>query len=156
MIILAIDPGNEKSAWVLYDAARARLVDYGITLNGGLASKLALKEISADYMACEMIASYGMAVGATVFETCVWIGRFIETWGRDHTLVYRKDVKMHLCNSMKAKDANIRQAVMDRYGSSKEKAIGTKKNPGPLYGVSKDVWSALAIAITYSEKHVIN
>jgi hypothetical protein len=29
-------------------------------------------------------------------------------------------------------------------------AIGRKAAPGPLYGMSCDVWSALAIAVTYS------
>ena len=53
---------------------------------------------------------------------------------------------------MRAKDSNIRQAVMDMYGSSKEVAIGNKKKPGPLYGVVKDIWSSLAIAITHTEK----
>ena len=51
----------------------------------------------------------------------------------------------------KAKDSNIRQAIMDRYGSTREAAIGTKKNPQELYGVSKDIWAALGVAITASE-----
>jgi hypothetical protein len=29
-------------------------------------------------------------------------------------------------------------------------AVGRKASPGPLYGISRDVWSALAIAVTYS------
>jgi hypothetical protein len=29
-------------------------------------------------------------------------------------------------------------------------AIGRKASPGPLYGISRDVWSALAIAVTYA------
>jgi hypothetical protein len=98
----------------------------------------------------EMVASYGMAVGRTVFETCVWIGRFVEAWGDNWDFVYRKDVKMHLCGQTRAKDSNIRQAIMDMYGSEKAIAIGTKAKPGPLHGVSKDVWAALGVAITAS------
>ena len=55
---------------------------------------------------------------------------------------------MYLCHSMKAKDGNIRQAILDLYGG-KDVALGNKKRPGPLYGVSKDIWAALAVAITY-------
>lgn len=29
-------------------------------------------------------------------------------------------------------------------------AIGSKAAPGPLYGISRDVWSALAVAVTYA------
>lgn len=156
MKLLAIDPGNEQSAYVLYDGIN--IEQFGIlpnTLLRGYLDKTACSQIQADHLAIEMIASYGMAVGKSVFETCVWIGRFIECWGENHSFVYRKDVKMYLCGSMKAKDANIRQAVMDRYGSTREKAIGTKKSPGALYGVSKDVWAALAIAITYTNTKVL-
>ena len=80
-----------------------------------------------DKLVIEMIASYGMPVGKEVFETCVWIGRF-EELGRlqniDVEYVYRKDEKMNICHSMKAKDSNIRQALIDRFGE-----VGTKRNP---------------------------
>ena len=74
-----------------------------------------------------MIASYGMAVGKDVFETCIWIGRFTELARLQNIeveYIYRKDEKINLCNSMKAKDSNIRQALIDRFGE-----VGTKKDP---------------------------
>jgi hypothetical protein len=95
-----------------------------------------------DLCACEMIASYGMAVGKEVFETCVWIGRFVEIAYEPVQLVYRRDVKLHLCHSPRAKDANVRQALIDRLGPQ-----GTKKNPGPTYGMKSHLWAALAVAV---------
>jgi len=100
-----------------------------------------------------MIASYGMAVGREVFETCLWIGRFMEC-ARDPeavNLVYRRDVKLHLCGTSKAKDANIRQALLDmfpRTGGGKTPQVGTKGQPGPLFGVSSHAWAALGVAVT--------
>jgi len=46
-------------------------------------------------------------------------------------------------------DSTIRQAMLDRYGPGREKAIGKKKSPGPLYGIRKDEWQALALAVTF-------
>jgi len=154
--IFAIDPGTTQSAWVLYADGKPKA--FGIEDNSLLAARISCFHPTSshpDIILIEMIASYGMAVGASVFETCVWIGRFMQAIQMDIRCerVFRKDVKMHLCNSTRAKDANIRQAVMDRYGSSREVAIGKKKSPGPLYGVSKDVWAALSIAIYWDEKN---
>ena len=152
MRVLAIDPGNVKSAYVVMEGGD--LYEFGIVENSFL--KADISAFCADFLAIEMIASYGMAVGETVFETCLWIGRFIEAWEEDSTVtkIYRKEVKMHLCNSMRAKDGNIRQAIIDRYpatGGGKIPQIGVKSKQGPLYGVSKDVWAALGVAITYAE-----
>nr|DAF28833.1 MAG TPA: hypothetical protein [Caudoviricetes sp.] len=77
-----------------------------------------------DAIVIEMIASYGMPVGKEVFDTCVWIGRFAEASGMTTNYIYRKDEKMNICHSMRAKDSNIRQALIDRFG-----VVGTKKNP---------------------------
>jgi hypothetical protein len=97
-------------------------------------------------LAVEMIASYGMPVGREVFETCVWIGRFVQAWQPGaHEFVYRRDVKMYLCGSNRAKDGNIRQALLDLVGPQ-----GTKKAPGPTYGLRGDEWAALAVAVTIS------
>src|SRR5690606_4735562 len=74
-------------------------------------------------------------------------GRFIQACQAPSTKVYRKDVKLHLCGSPRAKDANIRQSLLDRFGPGKEKAVGTKQNPGPLYGVKSHMWAALAVAV---------
>jgi len=167
MRILALDPGNEKSAWAVYDTVSKAVLNFAIEDNGALLQRLGERDddpdtgfgTPIDRLAVEMIASYGMAVGKTVFDTCVWIGRFAQMWieheSRHHSCaweyIYRKDEKMVLCGTMKAKDKNIRQSIMDRYGSTREKALGTKKAPGPLYGVSKDVWAAIAVAIASDE-----
>lgn len=155
MRILAIDPGCEQSAWVrLIDGEPA---EHGKCQNDSLLRKLYLDELHTDdRVAIEMIASYGMPVGREVFETVLWTGRFFEAWThRQMTppwLIYRRDVKLYHCESSRANDANIRAALIDRYGPGKERAIGTKKAPGPLYGIKADEWSALAIALTAAGK----
>lgn len=149
MRILAIDPGNEQSGFCLYDDGRVH--DSGVATNADMG--LIIRVRTFDMMAIEMIASYGMPVGREVFETCVWIGRFMERVANadDVRLVHRRDVKLHLCGSAKAKDANIRQALLDmfpRTGGGKTPQIGTKGQPGPLYGVSSHAWAALGVAVT--------
>lgn len=148
-MILAIDPGPEKSAYVLWTGQKVK--DHGILMNLGLRDCLYLWRRNGSVLVVEMIASYGMAVGAEVFETCVWTGRFVEAWSARQAFIYRREVKLALCGDSRAKDANIRQALIDRFGG-KEKAIGKKANPGPLYGIKGDEWSALSVAITYEEK----
>jgi len=44
---------------------------------------------------------------------------------------------------MKAKDTNIRQALIDMIGPQ-----GKKSCPGPTFGMSSHTWAALAVAIT--------
>ena len=139
MKILAVDPGNTESAWLVYDTSEARVVDWAKVPNEQTLTVVrAYPDVmEVDSFACEMIASYGMAVGRDIFDTCVWIGRFIEAWGgEDYRLVYRADVKLHLTHTRRAKDPEIRQALIDLFGPDKEHAIGKKASPGPLYGLS--------------------
>ena len=187
MRILAIDPAPTESAYVTYDGGE--LGKHGKVLNDELlmiASTFA-NAVPSRRMAIEMPACYGMTVGKSVFETCRWVGIFQHAFGIERThLVYRKarnidegidGVCMHLCKNNRAKDPNIRQAIIDLYGGE-DKAIGNKKcpkckgkgwsgagrpvcpvcdgkkwrlPPGPLANVSEDIWAALAVAITFDE-----
>ena len=145
MRVLAIDPGTTQSGWVVYEdgVVESSGVDDNYEIRGWLRRWLS----TDDSLALEMIASYGMVVGKEVFETCVWIGRFQEAWcNQKVSKVYRRDVKLHLCGSVRAKDANIRRALIDKLGPQ-----GTKKEPGPTYGVKSHAWAALAVAVTFAE-----
>jgi hypothetical protein len=153
-MILAIDPGSEQSAYVILND-NLKPIEFGKLDNQELLEMIAFRSrTSATYtvntMAIEMVASYGMAVGAEVFETVWWTGRFWEAgYGLLRRKIYRKDEKMNLCHSMKANDSNIRQALIDRFG-----VVGTKKAQGWFYGVSKDVWAAIAVGVTYHDMYL--
>ena len=156
-MILAIDPGNIESGYVLtYDDLV--VINKGKEKNENIIEmiKEVIKGLEIEDVAIEMVASYGMPVGAEVFETCVWIGKFAqcceENLGIEPKFIYRKDEKMNLCNSMKAKDSNIVQALIDRFApNTPNKGKGTKKEPGWFYGFKKDIWQAYAVAITYHD-----
>jgi hypothetical protein len=152
---IGIDPGPEKSAYCIL-SDKGRVVQFDKLDNIPFLQFLGGPDNYAgnNLFIIEMVACYGMAVGVEVFETARWVGRFqdrIETkHGMEARLMYRKDVKMTLCHTMKANDSNIRQRIIDLYGG-KDKAIGKKKTPGPLYGISGDCWAALAICLTAKE-----
>jgi hypothetical protein len=148
--VIAIDPGPIQSAYAVWDGKLRR---FGIVQNeemrrilqGGLAGP---EFDSATRCVIEQIASYGMPVGAEVFETCYWSGIFAATFGLDRTeRLPRLTVKMHICHDSKAKDGNIRAALIDKFGKP-----GTVKAKGMLHGVSKDCWSATALAVTWWER----
>ena len=145
--ILALDPGNIQSACVLIDTGTLKPLSAQILTN---AEMLTLIESCTDKAATdfviEMVASYGMAVGETVFETAFWIGQFYAAARQYNTRcrLTRMDVKMNLCHSSRARDCNIRQALIDRFG-----IVGTKKAPGWFYGFKADMWAAYAVGVTY-------
>jgi hypothetical protein len=152
-MILAIDPGNVESAYVILDD-NLKPIKFAKIDNHDLLGDLALvSEFQQDKydFVIEMVASYGMAVGAEVFETVYWIGRFFEVaYGfKSRNRIYRKDEKINLCGTMKAKDSNIIQALKDRFGDK-----GTKSSPGWFYGFRKDIWQAYAVGITYHDMYL--
>lgn len=148
MKVLAIDPGNIESGFVHWDGSK--ILHHGKFENDRILD--IIKQEEYDVLLLEMIASYGMAVGKEVFETCVWIGRFQQAHNESRhpypncKLVFRREVKLHHCQSAKAKDSNIRQALIDKYGDK-----GTKKAPGVTYGLSADTWQAFALATHFTE-----
>ena len=155
---LAIDPGTTESAWCLIDSTTLQPVRFAKESNDDVIEHLGEMYMSTDQNCIEMLACYGMPVGQEVLDTCVWVGRFIQ-YLIDHGvdadnvgLVFRKDEKMTLCHSMKATDATITQALVDRFAyGQKNHGKGTKKDPGFFYGFKKDIWQAYAVGVTYLE-----
>lgn len=153
--LLAIDPGNTESGWVVIDTETRRPLEFGKTGNHALLTQLWHSAAEHhDHTVIEMVASYGMAVGAEVFETCVWIGRFAEAADsiydrpRPAELIKRQPVKLHHCHSPKANDSNVRQALVDRFAHGQPNhGKGTKAEPGWFYGFRADVWQAYALAV---------
>jgi hypothetical protein len=145
--VLAIDPGNIESAYVVMDYETYKPLRFGKIPNEEFIDLLkTMCDSTLPAVVIEMIASYGMPVGKEVFDTCVWIGRFYEAVSGAQ-LMFRKDVKMNMCNSTRAKDGNIIQALKDRFGDK-----GTKTNPGWFYGFKADCWQAYALGVTYIDK----
>ena len=151
-VLLAIDPGNIESAYVLMDGYRPIAFDK-------IPNEAMIDVVSTGaYHHCviEMVESYGMAVGREVFDTCVWIGRFSQAGiaaGMAPYYVPRREVKLTLCGSPRAKDTNVRQALIDRFAEHDLKnGKGTKKNPDWFYGFKADVWAAYAVGVTWLDQ----
>ena len=147
MKILAIDPGTEESGWaMLWDG---RLLASGIAANEAMLCQLRIAGYGdTDTLAIERFEARGMPVGNESVETMLWTGRFIQAWRSPASviLIKRSAVKSNLCGTQKAKDSNVRQAVIDRLGPP-----GKKSKPGPTYGVTSHAWQALAVALTASD-----
>ena len=145
MIINAIDPGTKESALVVWDGEA--ILDKMILPNIEIKEYLELIENTLDScLVIEMIQNLGMpAVGKDIFETVFWVGRFYEQFPENNAhRVYRIPVKLHHCHSARAKDANIRQALIDRFGPP-----GIKKDPGLTYKLNGHMWQAFALAVYF-------
>lgn len=157
MKVLAIDPANIESGWCLIDSTTYRPIEFGKTKNGDLETKLlTITKDLPSVCIIEMVKSYGMAVGQTVFDTCVQIGRFQRiceqrdiTWEN----VGRKQYIIDLLGDPRAKDANVIQYLIDRFApNTPNKGKGSKKEQGWFYGFAADVWQAYAIGVWYCDK----
>lgn len=135
------------------------VVDHGYMDNGLMLDHLMRERVTENHgqrrvLVIEQVESFGMAVGREVFETVFWTGRFAQVWVPSlFDRMPRRLVKQHICHTTRATDANIRQALIDRFGPSVEKAIGKRKAPGPLFGIKSHEWAALAVAVTWFDQH---
>lgn len=158
MRILAIDPGNVSSGWCVIDAHTRRPLQFGLSPNETLLELYVRSNPRRyDKAVIEMVASYGMPVGAEVFATVRWIGRYeqaIRDLGLPVELTSRLTVKLNLCHDSRAKDPHITQALVDRFANGQPNhGKGTKANPGWFHGFRADVWAAYALAVTHADSN---
>lgn len=149
-LILSIDPGPETSGYVIWNGravsdCAGELPNAEVLVRvGNIASGVV--PAFGDCLAIERVACMGAPVGDLVLETVFWSGRFAECWAQHTTCPVVRlrygDVTLHHCNSRRAKESQVRQALIDRFGKP-----GTKAAQGLLYRVHGHAWSALALSV---------
>ena len=150
MKVLALDPGDTYTGYCFIDQETLRPIRFGKEANHIVLLMVQLE--AYDFLVVERVASYGMAVGKHVFETCEWVGRLSQASTAPVGYIYRQDEKLHICHDSRAKDANIRRALIDRFATKDLKnGKGSKKDPDWFYQLYSDVWAAYAAGITYIE-----
>lgn len=159
MRIAAIDPGTTQSALVIIDSATYEIVDAKLLVNSEILALAA--SLEADVLVIEMFKSYGMQVGDSVLESCVWIGRFAQVFKGQVEFIPRKTVVTEICGLATAKDKHIRAALLDFYRALMPKGVlglGPKADRAlyakfeGLLKIKADLWSALAIAVCWAER----
>lgn len=162
--VLAIDPGSEKSGVVLIEGRTVR--EHSVVDNESLLEQIlayAVDEV-AEYCAIEYTPPYTMTtrdgrayVPEQLLTTTAWIGRFEQCW---HLMraewparIKRRDALKYVTGKgSRVGDTQVRQCLIERFGGTKEKAIGLKTSPGPLYGITSHEWAALAVAVTFQSQ----
>lgn len=143
-MLLAIDPGNEESAYVLFDPKEEKILEFGKLPNEELCKKIAALKDKSTLCCIEMLSAYGQ-VGKTVLDTCVWVGIFAQAYGRDKVeFIFRKSIVTFLTGSPKANDSAIRTVMISRYGNGNTRG---KQKGNILEGITADMWQALALAV---------
>lgn len=154
--VLALDPGNVQSGWCIMDRETLRPLQFDKTENRELARMIMDGELEFDEFVAERVRSYGMAVGREVFMTCEWTGRFVQIALEKGVLVsyiHRKDEKLHICGDSRAKDVNLRRALIERFATKDLKnGKGRKGDPDWFYGFhGNDIWAAYCVGLTFIE-----
>ena len=162
--VISIDPGSENSAILTYDLMTHSVTPIGILPNMEVLDQIRfLRETrigAEDVLVVEDTKAYtlprksgaGRFFPEQVRVATFWAGRFVECWCGPYVLMDRRQVKRILTGQTTVGDPEVWDALLDRFGGSRERAVGRKKEPGPLYGVTADLRAALAVAVAYVDE----
>lgn len=157
-LILGIDPGPTTSGVVLYDPIQPKVLRAEAKMPTPLMLDMLRKQwlyddpvswhLSHVTLAVERVVSYGKRIGAETIQTIEVVGRLLEMWeGRTAYAISRPDVLDALTGNRSCKEGPAWDRLCELHGGDKASAVGTKKSPGPLYGVGSHARSALAVAV---------
>lgn len=158
--ILAIDPGPTHSGYVVCCPEHpTHPIDVaGHVENYELLSIISAASLEAHCCIIEDFVARGQPCGHEAVNTCKWIGRFSQKWFDDSDneysdaiLLSRPAVCQFLTGNIRAKKPEILVYLIGRYGGSRKVAVGTKHDPGPLYGLNVHTRDAFALALAYHD-----
>lgn len=160
--ILTIDTGTEFTAYALYNRESKQLADRNWLPNQEVIAKLPKYFEDCDICIIEMSAIYGPCSMNILANTLI-IGIYAQLakqYSVPVALMFRKTVKMELCNSVRGvNDSVINNVVRDYHFG--EPGCKSKKNLNPFYFNSEteknnarkelenNQWAALAILAAY-------
>ena len=168
--ILAIDPGTTMSAYCVmtegYEPTAAAKVDnnalHALIMRGGM-DEMVIECMEPRFLGGEK--THGQMIGSETYETCIWIGRFMELAAHmDMPVfrVYRSEERSRLIPSKRnglpplpegtgqTADAQIRAALVQRFAKhDKKTGKGTAKHKDVFYGFKADMWSAFAVGVVH-------
>lgn len=157
LIILAFDPGSDRTGYAKWNHTKQILMDSGDEDNYKLLGKLDDWRNEPNLVfAYEMPELIGQSNWSQILETCWWAGRFAEVWSTQGVpqRVTRREVKLSILGrtNVKGADSAIKQVLIQRFARNvSNHGKGSKKEPGPFYGLAGDAWQALAVAVTYGD-----
>jgi len=151
-VLIAIDPGPETSGVVVYRTGG----DPAVLFSGAKLTWVeviemldAARSLPDPCVVCERVSA-GAVSGHHIIETAEVGGRVLQACDDRGLLIrirYRREVLKALgVGSGAPKDALVRQVVLELHPGG----VGTKKAPGPLYGVSSHAWQALGLACGFA------
>lgn len=176
--ILAIDPGTTQSAYAGmredYSLIAAADVDNDVVLN-----LISLGGYDVLVIECMEARTFfnskndgkkrpPQKIGNETYETCYWIGRFMEAAlraGMDVQRVTRGEEKSRIIPTKKNKlpplpepvpkgtDPQIRAGLIQRFAKfDKRNGRGKAKEKDVFYGFAGDMWSAFAVGVVYLDR----
>jgi hypothetical protein len=148
--ILAVDAGPTQSGWLTFEDGRH--LSGSISPNAALAS-LVRELVRDDYIGAvviETIEPWGGFTGPPALETMRWVGRFEEAADPlPVTLLKRSEILRRLgvgrIPAGQAKAA-VRALLIERWGGG-----NPARRDHPLHGLTSHLWSALAIAVAFTD-----
>lgn len=174
-IIYGVDAGTRESGWCAIEPnwqmvrrgaallsspePPARIINFGIDTNETVRAYMMGSVPDWDMrgdLAIEVMRYYGRKVGQETFQTCEWIGVFKDRWkGRRIHETTHPETGQRVCMSATANDGQIWESICFQFAGDRKAAIGTRKSPGPLYGIKSHARMALATALAVAHRLVI-
>lgn len=159
MLILGIDPGPSASGLVLYGSRVEEVIRSKSAASlADVRAEMAELVPGQDLVIIERVESYGIA-GNSLLDTAEVVGRmreYGEARGLRVEVMTRREVCRQLDVTGGGKDGQVREVCLALHGRERAVAVGSKKAPGPLYGVSGHAWQALGLVLAWMRRDALD
>lgn len=157
-LVLGIDPGPTSSGLVMYSPAD-EVVAWAESAASLSDVRQAMDSMSrGDLVLIERVESYGIP-GNSLLDTAEVVGRLRE-YGEGRGLRVEVMTRREVCRQLDVtgggKDRQVREVCLALHGRERSVAVGTKRQPGPLYGVSGHAWQALGLVLAWLRRDALD